>query len=255
MKIADKVAVVTGGASGIGLGTCLEFVARGGRAVIFDVEEQRARDVVRELGQERAHFVPVDVSDAGQVERGIAAVVERFGALHAVLNAAGVGHAAKLIADDGTPFPLELWSRTLAVNLTGSFHVMRFAAAAMRANAPDQDGERGVIVNVSSGAAWQGQTGQVAYSATKAAVIGMVLPAARDLARHGIRVLAIAPGLIETGMLAGIPEKALAGLARLPLFPKRLGQPHEIGALFCSLVEIPYFNATCVSLDAGARMP
>jgi len=254
VKIADKVAVVTGGASGIGLGTCREFVARGGRAVIFDLQEERGREAVRELGEERAHFVAVDVADAARVERGIAVALERFGAVHAVLNAAGVPHAAKLVSDDGALFPLELWSRTLAVNLTGSFNVMRHAAAAMRANAPDADGERGVIVNVSSGAAWQGQTGQIAYSATKAGVIGMVLPAARDLARHGIRVLAIAPGLVETGMVAGVPEKVLAGLARLPLFPKRLGQPEEIGALFCSLVEIPYFNATCVAIDAGARM-
>ncbi|HTF35275.1 MAG TPA: SDR family NAD(P)-dependent oxidoreductase [Myxococcota bacterium] len=254
MKIAGKVAVVTGGASGIGLGSCREFVARGGRVVLFDVQEERAKEAVRELGEEHAHFVTVDVSDADQVERGMRSALERFGAVHAVLNAAGVPHAAKIVADDGTPFPSELWSRTLAVNLTGTFHVTRFAAAAMLKNAPDEEGERGVIVNVSSGAAWQGQMGQAAYSATKAGVIGMVLPAARDLAKHGIRVLAIAPGLIDTGMLAGLPEKALAGLAKLPLFPKRLGRPREVGALFCSIVEIPYLNATCLSLDAGARM-
>jgi NAD(P)-dependent dehydrogenase (short-subunit alcohol dehydrogenase family) len=255
MKIQGKTAIVTGGASGIGRGAGLEWVKRGGRVVIFDLREEPGRQAVKELGEENAHFVRADIADADEVAAGVAAATERFGAVHVVLNAAGVPHAAKTVADDGTPFPLELWNRVVAVNLTGTFNVVRFAAAAMLRNAPEgESGERGVIINVSSGAAWQGQMGQAAYSATKAGVIGMVLPVARDLAPHGIRMLAIAPGLFDTPMLAGLPEKALAGLRRIPLFPKRMGDPQEIGALVCSMVEIPYLNADCISIDAGARL-
>jgi NAD(P)-dependent dehydrogenase (short-subunit alcohol dehydrogenase family) len=255
MEIRGKTAIVTGGASGIGRGSCEKFVARGGRVVLFDVQDEAGRQTAKDLGEANAHYVHADVSDAEQVEKGVAAALERFGAVHAVLNAAGVPHAAKIVADDGTPFPLELWNRVLAINLTGTFNVTRFAAAAMLRNEPEgESAERGVIVNVSSGAAWQGQRGQAAYSATKAAVIGMVLPVARDLARHGIRVLAVAPGLFDTGMVAGLPEKALEGLRKLALFPKRMGEPREIGALFCSIVEIAYLNAECISIDGGARM-
>lgn len=255
MKIHGKTAIVTGGASGIGRGACAEWVKRGGRVVLFDVREEAGQQAAKELGEANAHFVRADIANADEVAAGVAGAVERFGAVHFVLNAAGVPHAAKIVTDDGTPFPLELWDRVVAVNLTGTFNVVRFAAAAMLRNEPDAEtGERGVIINVSSGAAREGQSGQAAYSATKAAVIGMVLPIARDLAPHGIRMLAIAPGLFDTPMLAGLPEKVLAGLRRIPLFPKRMGDPSEVGALVCGIVEIPYLNADCISIDAGARM-
>ena len=255
MQIGEKVAIVTGGASGIGRGTCEEFVRRGGRVVLFDLQDEAGRAAAKELGEECAHFVRVDVSNAGEVESGVQTALDRFGAVHVVLNAAGVPHAAKTVAADGTPFPLETWDRVVAVNLTGTFNVARFAAAAMLRNEPEGgSAERGVIVNISSGAAWQGQTGQVAYAATKAGVIGMVLPMARDLAPRGIRVLAVAPGLFDTAMVSGLPEKVLDGLRRIPLFPKRMGHPEEIGALVCSIVEISYLNADCISVDAGARM-
>ena len=255
MQIEGKTAIVTGGASGIGRGTCEEFVRRGGRVALFDVQAELGRAAVKELGEEHAHFVRVDVSDADDVAAGVESAVERFGAVHVVLNAAGVPLAAKTVASDGTPFPLETWDRVVAVNLTGTFNVTRLAAAAMLRNEPEgESGERGVIVNVSSGAAWQGQMGQAAYSATKAGVIGMVLPVARDLAPHGIRVLAVAPGLFDTAMLQGVSEKVMDGLRKIPLFPKRMGHPEELGALVCSIVEISYLNADCISLDAGARM-
>ena len=255
MDIKGKVAVVTGGASGIGRGTCEEFVRRGGKVAIFDVNDEAGPQLVAALGASNALFVHVDVADEAQVIGAIDTVFERFGGIHVVVNAAGVPLAAKTVDNDGNPFPLKLWNKVIAVNLTGTFNVLRLAAAKMIRNAPDEKtGERGVIFNISSGAATQGQTGQAAYSASKAAVVGMVLPVARDLAKHGIRVMAIAPGLFDTPMLAGVPEKMLDALKTMSLFPKRLGQPQELGASICSIVEIPYFNAETIALDGGARM-
>lgn len=255
MEIKGKTAIVTGGASGIGRGTCEELVKRGGRVVIFDMQEEAGLATVEELGKDHAHFARIDVSDAEQVQAGVDEAIQRFGGIHIVLNSAGVPLTAKTVSNDGTPFPLETWNRVVAVNLTGTFNVARLCAAAMLRNEPEgESGERGVIVNVSSGAAWQGQMGQVAYSATKAGVIGMVLPMARDLGKHGIRVLAVAPGLFDTQMVAGLPDKVKDALQRLPIFPKRMGRPSELGALVCTMVEVEYFNAECISLDAGTRM-
>jgi 3-hydroxyacyl-CoA dehydrogenase / 3-hydroxy-2-methylbutyryl-CoA dehydrogenase len=255
MAIKGKVAVVTGGASGIGRGTCEEFVRRGGKVAIFDLNEEAGLLLVAALGVANAMFAKVDVSDEVQVGAGIDAVIAKFGGIHVVVNAAGVPLAAKTVDNDGNPFPLKVWNKVIAVNLTGTFNVLRLAAAKMIRNAPDEKtGERGVIFNISSGAATQGQTGQAAYSASKAAVIGMVLPVARDLAKHGIRVMAITPGLFDTPMLAGVPEKVLDALKTMALFPKRLGQAQELGAAVCAIVEIPYFNAESIALDGGARM-
>jgi 3-hydroxyacyl-CoA dehydrogenase/3-hydroxy-2-methylbutyryl-CoA dehydrogenase len=255
MDIRGKTAIVTGGASGIGRGICDEFVGRGGQVVVFDVQEEAGQEAVAALGRDQALFLRVDVSDAEQVARGVEAAVKRFGEIHVAVNAAGVPHAAKMLDREGKPFPLELWNQVIAINLTGTFNVTRLCAQAMAGNeAKDEAAERGVIINVASGAAWQGQSGQAAYSASKAGVIGMMLPVARDLARHGIRVLTIAPGLFDTPMVGGLPEEALDGLRKMPLFPKRLGQPSEMGSLVCSMIEIAYFNAECVSLDGGVRM-
>jgi len=255
MEIIGKVAVVTGGASGIGRGTCEAFVHRGGSVVIFDLNEEAGAQLVDTLGSDKALFLKVDVADEAQVAAAIDAAVARFGSIHVVVNAAGIPLAAKTVDNDGNPFPLKTWNKVIAVNLTGTFNVLRLAAAKMIRNVPDPDtGERGVIFNISSGAATQGQAGQAAYSASKAAVVGMVLPVARDLAKHGIRVMAIAPGLFDTPMLAGVPDKVLDALKTMALFPKRLGQPRELGAAICSVVEIPYFNAETIALDGGARM-
>jgi NAD(P)-dependent dehydrogenase (short-subunit alcohol dehydrogenase family) len=255
MQIKGKVAVITGGASGIGRGTCEEFVRRGGKVAIFDLNEEAGQRLVEALGADSALFCKVDVADEAQVSNAIDAVVEKFGGIHVVVNAAGIPLAAKTVDNEGNPFPLKTWNKVIAVNLTGTFNVLRFAAAKMIRNEPDgETGERGVIFNISSGAATQGQTGQAAYSASKAAVIGMVLPVARDLAKHGIRVMAISPGLFDTPMLAGVPDKILDALKNMSLFPKRLGKPNELGAAICSIVEIPYFNAETIALDGGARM-
>jgi 3-hydroxyacyl-CoA dehydrogenase / 3-hydroxy-2-methylbutyryl-CoA dehydrogenase len=255
MEIKGKVAVVTGGASGIGRGACEAFVARGGKVAILDMNEETGQATVAALGAGNALFAKTDVADEAQVSAAIDATVAKFGAIHIVVNAAGVPHAAKTVDDDGNAFPLKVWNKVIGINLTGTFNVLRLAAAKMIRNAPDgESGERGVIINISSGAATQGQAGQAAYSASKAGVVGMVLPVARDLAKHGIRVMAVAPGLFDTPMLAGVPDKVRDALMRIPLFPKRMGQSREIGAALCAIVEIPYFNAETIALDGGARM-
>src|SRR5690606_4606639 len=174
---------------------------------------------------------------------------------HVAVNCAGVADAAKTLNSKGEPFPLATWDKVIAINLTGTFNVIRLAAVAMARNAPNDDGERGVIVNTASGAAWQGQMGQAAYSASKAAVIGMTLPIARDLAEHGSRVVSIAPGLFETGMSAAMPPKVSQNLIdNMVLFPRRMGQPPEFASLVRHIVENPYLNATTISVDGGGRV-
>jgi NAD(P)-dependent dehydrogenase (short-subunit alcohol dehydrogenase family) len=255
MKIEGKTAVVTGGASGIGLGVCREFVRRGGRVAIFDLQEERAQQAVTELGAANAQAMTVNVADEAAVQAGIARARQAFGAIHVVVNCAGVPFASRTVDREGKAFPLDLWSRVIAVNLTGTFNVLRLAAAEMIGNAPEGEiGERGVIVNIASGAAFDGQMGQAAYAASKAGVVGMALPIARDLAEFGIRVMTVAPGLFETPMLAGVPDKVRESLLKMVLYPRRMGEPWEAGATVCSIVEIPYLNAECIRLDAGARM-
>ncbi|HTP99547.1 MAG TPA: SDR family NAD(P)-dependent oxidoreductase [Casimicrobiaceae bacterium] len=255
MRIKGKNAIVTGGASGIGLGVCREFVRRGGRVAIFDLQAERAQQAVDELGATNAIAVMVNVADEQSVQAGIARMREAFGVVHVVVNCAGVPFAAKTVDREGKPFPLELWNRVIAVNLTGTFNVLRLAATAMIGNAPEDDGgERGVIVNIASGAAFDGQMGQAAYAASKAGVVGMTLPIARDLADFGIRVMSVAPGLFETPMVAGVPDKVRESLLKMVLYPRRMGEPQEAGAMVCAIVEIPYLNAECIRLDGGARM-
>jgi len=255
MRIEGKVAIVTGGASGIGRGVCEEWVARGGRVVIFDLQAERAQETAAALGRERAAAVEVDVTDEAAVQAGIEQTRAAFGAIHVAVNSAGVPFAAKTVDRDGKPFPLELWNKVIAINLTGTFNVLRLAATEMARNAPEgESAERGVVVNIASGAAFDGQTGQAAYAASKAAVVGMALPIARDLAGFGIRVMTIAPGLFETPMVAGVPDKVRESLLQMILYPRRMGTPREAGALACAIVETPYLNAECIRLDAGARM-
>lgn len=252
MKLDGKVAVVTGAASGLGRATCEALAAGGARIVGFDRDEGRLAELGRALGSE-CLTRPVDVADEASVESGIAAGVRRFGTVHVAVNCAGVADAAKTLSK-GEPFPLATWSKVLAVNLTGTFNVIRFAAKAMAENEPDE-GERGVIVNTASGAAWQGQIGQAAYSASKAGVMGLTLPVARDLAPHGIRVMTIAPGLFETNMVAGLPANVSQSIVdRMILNPNRMGRPSEFAALVRHIVENGYLNATTIPIDAGARM-
>lgn len=255
MKIASTVALVTGAASGLGHATALRLASEGASIVALDRDLERLAPLAGSIPAERLLMRAVDVADADQVRAAVDASVARFGVLHVAVNCAGVADAAKTVNSKGEPFPLATWDKVIAVNLTGTFNVIRLAAAAMTRNAPNEDGERGVIVNTSSGAAWQGQMGQAAYSASKAAVMGLTLPVARDLAEHGIRVVSIAPGLFDTGMVAGMPEKVARSIIdRMILFPSRMGRAEEFAHLACTIVENAYFNATTISLDAGARM-
>ncbi len=254
MQLQDKVAVVTGAASGLGLGSCRALAAAGARIVGFDRDATRLAALREALGEQVMTAV-VDVADEASVKAGIDQAVAAFGAVHVAVNCAGVADSAKTVSK-GEPFPLATWNKVIAVNLTGTFNVIRFVAVAMMRNTPDgETGERGVIINTSSGAAWQGQVGQAAYAASKAGVMGLTLPVARDLAEHGIRVVSIAPGLFDTAMVAGLPPKVSQSIVdRMILYPNRMGRPDEFAALVRHIAENTYLNATTISVDAGARM-
>lgn len=249
-----KVVVVTGAGSGLGLATCKVFAEAGANVYGFERDAARLAQIEGEAGG-KLTAMAVDVSSESSVREAIEKVVAEAGALHVAVNCAGILKAAKTLGRNGV-FPLEAWNDVIAVNLTGTFNVVRFAAQAMAKNAPDPaTGERGVIVNVASGAATQGQVGQAAYSASKAGVVGMTLPVARDLAEHAIRVVAIAPGLFDTAMAAGMSaQTSEAIIDRMVLFPKRRGRPEEFGRLVRHIVENEYLNATTLDLDAGTRM-
>ena len=249
-----KVVIVTGAGSGLGLATCKVFAAAGAKVYGFERDAARLAQIEGEAAGALTAMA-VDVSSESSVRDAIAKVVAAAGALHVAVNCAGILKAAKTLGKSGV-FPLEAWNEVIAVNLTGTFNVVRFAAQAMAKNAPDPaTGERGVIVNVASGAATQGQVGQAAYSASKAGVVGMTLPVARDLAEHAIRVVAIAPGLFDTAMAAGMSaQTSEAIIERMVLFPKRRGRPEEFGRLVRHIVENEYLNATTLDLDAGTRM-
>ncbi len=253
MNLQNKVAMVTGAASGLGFATSKVLAAAGAKVVGLDRDETKLATLASELGA-NAIVRSVDVADEASVQGGIEAAMKAFGAIHVAVNCAGVADSAKTLSR-GQPFPLATWSKVIAVNLTGTFNVIRFAAQAMSANQPEESGERGVIINTASGAAWQGQIGQAAYSASKAGVMGLTLPVARDLADLGIRVVTIAPGLFNTSMVAGLPENVSQSIInRMILFPNRMGQAQEFGALVRHIAENQYLNATTISLDAGARM-
>jgi len=252
MKIAGAVALVTGGASGLGEATVHMMVEGGGKAVILDRPGSAGEDVARQLGAQ-AHFVPADVTSPEEVQAAVARAVERFGTVHVCVNCAGVGAAMRTVSRQG-PMPLEIFARVVAINLTGTFNVLRLAAAQMATNQPNDEGERGVIINTASAAAFDGQIGQAAYSASKGGVVGMTLPIARDLAGDGIRVNTILPGIFETPLMAGAPEAVKAGLAASVPFPKRLGQAPEYAQLALTMITNGYFNGEDVRLDGAIRM-
>ncbi|HXS28148.1 MAG TPA: SDR family NAD(P)-dependent oxidoreductase [Steroidobacteraceae bacterium] len=255
MDIKNSVAVVTGGASGLGEGTVERLIAGGGRVGIFDLNEERGRAVAgRHAG--RAIFARVDVADEASVAAGLAAVKGAFGALQICVNCAGIpGHVARTVSKKG-PFPLAEFTRVIQVNLIGTFNVARLAAAEILKNEPSgASGERGVIVNTASLAAFDGQMGQTAYSASKAGVVGLTLPMTRDLSQFGVRVCAIAPGLFETPMGAGVPPEVKERLVSTLEFPKRMGSPAEFAALVAHIVENGYLNGEVIRIDAGTRAP
>ncbi|ALJ90678.1 SDR family NAD(P)-dependent oxidoreductase [Thermus aquaticus] len=238
----ERSALVTGGASGLGRAAALALKARGYKVVVLDLKR----------GEEDLRYVEGDVVREGDVERAVAEAMAQ-GPLFAVVNAAGVGLVRKILGREG-PHDLESFWRVLEVNLVGTFNVLRLAAWAMRENPPDGEGQRGVIVNTASVAAYEGQIGQAAYAASKGGVVALTLPAARELAEWGIRVVSIAPGLFDTPLLQGLPERAKASLAEQVPFPRRLGRPEEYAALVLHILENPMLNGEVVRLDGALRM-
>ena len=252
MEIKGKVALVTGGASGLGAATVRALVARGASLVIADVNAAAGQALAAELGGNAA-FHAADVANPAEVQAAIDQALARFGGLHIVANCAGIGSGARTLGKEG-PHPLDMFERVVRVNLIGTFNVTRLAAAAIAKGAPNAGGERGVIVNTASVAAFDGQIGQAAYSASKAGIAGMTLPIARDLSRDGIRVMTIAPGLFDTPLMASLPEAARASLGQQVPFPPRLGHPDEFAQLVVAIVENPMLNGEVIRLDGAIRM-
>ena len=252
MDISNKVAIVTGGASGLGLATCEQLVSKGASVVAFDLNEEAGQALVGKLGA-RAHWSKVDVTDAASVERGIAGTIETFGAIHICVNCAGVATAGKTVGRKGA-LPLERFAQVVNINLIGTFNVLRLAAEQMASNEPDASGERGVIVNTASIAAYDGQMGQAAYASSKAGVAGLTLPVARDLARVGIRVMAIAPGIFDTPMMKGMTDEVREPLIQMVQNPKRFGDPEEYAALALHIITNGYLNGEVIRIDGALRM-
>jgi NAD(P)-dependent dehydrogenase (short-subunit alcohol dehydrogenase family) len=252
MELTNRIAVVTGAGSGLGRATAHTLAQRGAKVAVLDRDSNAVRQTASQGTGQLLPFT-VDIADENSVAEAMASIEDKFGAVHLCINAAGVATPGKVLRK-GQALPLADFRAVVEVNLMGTFDVMRRCAELMARNEPGDDAERGLVINISSGAAWQGQKGQAAYAASKAAVIGLMLPAARDLAEHGIRVVTIAPGLFDTGMAANMPEKVAAGLTNMILNPSRLGHPDELAALIGHIIENRYLNATTLSIDAGARM-
>lgn len=244
MEIKNKNIVITGGASGMGAACVEYFKKNGANCIVLDLNVDESSDLAFKC----------DVSDANSVEQAIKKAVKKVGELHALINCAGIATGARIVSKEG-PMPLTEFSKVIQVNLIGTFNVMRIVAAQMMQQNPvDEDGERGVIINTASVAAFEGQVGQAAYSASKGGVVSLMLPAAREFSKFGIRVLTIAPGIISTPMMAKMPEKVQESLAEQMLFPKRLGEADEYAKLAQHIIENKYLNATVIRLDAGIRM-
>lgn len=253
MDYEGQVAIVTGGASGLGAATVEHLAGRGAHVVLADTDIERGKELASALGA-RVVFAEVDVTTEDDVLAAVEAAVA-LGELRCVANCAGIADAQRTVSRDGRPHDLGGFRAVIDVNLVGTFNVLRLAAGAMVRNTPDDDGGRGVIVNTSSVAAFDGQVGQAAYAAAKAGIAGMTLPIARDLAPFGIRVVTIAPGPFATPMLAGLSERHRIGLADHALFPKRSGHPAEYASLVAHILDNPLLNAETIRLDAGLRMP
>jgi len=252
VRLQNQTVLVTGGASGLGGATAEMIVAAGGRVIIADVNDAAGRTAAARLGAS-ARFLRTDVTSEADVQQAIATAIKEFGAFTGLVNAAGIGPAARVVGRDG-PMPLEQFARVIQINLIGTFNVVRLAAAAMMNNQAAPSGERGVIVNTSSVAAYEGQIGQAAYAASKGGVVSMTLPIARELARFGIRVMTIAPGIFDTPMLAAMPESIRESLGQQVPFPSRLGRPAEYAALVCHVFENEMLNGEVIRLDGAIRM-
>lgn len=253
MQLAEKTAFVTGAASGLGLAAAKRLHAEGARLMMFDLNAEKVAKQAALLGPD-VLWAAGDVADEAQVQQALDKTIAQFGALHFNINSAGIGAAAKTVGRDG-PMALEQFSRVIRVNLLGTFNVLRLCAAAMVKNSPQNDDqERGVIINVASVAAWDGQMGQAAYSASKGGIAAMTLPIARDLAREGVRVMTIAPGIFATPLLMASPEPVKQALVDMIQFPKRMGHPDEFADMVVNIIRCVYLNGETIRLDAGIRM-
>jgi 3-hydroxyacyl-CoA dehydrogenase/3-hydroxy-2-methylbutyryl-CoA dehydrogenase len=252
MEIKDRVAVITGGASGLGEATVRYLLGKGAKISILDFAEDRGQKIASELG-EKAIFCKTDVTDEKSVKAAVEQTMAEFGSIHFAVNCAGVATPGKVLGKDG-PLPIGHFNQVIQINLVGTMNVIRLAAEQMVKNPPNDDGEKGVVINTASIAAFEGQFGQAAYAASKAGVVGMTLPIAREFAGYGIRIMTIAPGIFETAMLHGLGEKVKESLIKTTLFPQRLGRSIEFARLAAHIIENPMLNGEVIRLDGGIRM-
>jgi NAD(P)-dependent dehydrogenase (short-subunit alcohol dehydrogenase family) len=252
MKIESSVALITGGASGLGEATVRRIVARGGRALIVDIQE-KGETLVTEMGNNNVLFCKADVTKEEEINKAIKLAMDSFGAINLLVNCAGVGNPGKLLGKKG-PMTLDFFNWVVGTNLVGTFNVIRLAVEKMVTGSTNEFGEKGIIINTASVAAFDGQIGQPAYSASKAGVVGMTLPMARELASYGIRVVTIAPGIFNTPMLGVLPEESKTALGKMVPFPPRLGCPEEYAMLVEHIVENVMLNGECIRLDGAIRM-
>ncbi|MDZ4817474.1 MAG: SDR family NAD(P)-dependent oxidoreductase [Planctomycetota bacterium] len=252
MQIAGHTFLITGGASGLGAGCVRRFAADGANVIIADLNEVTGTALASESCPS-VRFVKTDITQTADIQHAIELAVQAFGSLHGLINCAGVLHAARVVGREG-PYDLDQFRRVIEINLIGTFNAMRLSASAMAGNTPNEEGERGVVINTSSVSAYDGQIGQASYSASKGAVAAMTLPVARELAKLGIRIVAIAPGVFDTAMMAGVSDEQRQGLSAQVPFPPRLGKPSEFASLACQIVENPMLNGSVIRLDGALRM-
>lgn len=252
MNLTNKTFLITGGASGLGLATAQMLVNNGGNAVLVDINATAGEQAESQLGS-NARFIQTDVTSEDSVQNAISVAQTTFGGLHGAINCAGIGPAERVIGKNG-PHSLANFTKTVTINLIGTFNVIRLVSAVLQTNEPDQAGERGVLISTASVAAFDGQIGQAGYSASKGGIVAMTLPIARELARFGIRVMTIAPGIFETPMMAGMPDEVKASLGQQVPFPPRLGQPREYAALARHILENQMLNGEVIRLDGAIRM-
>jgi len=252
MKSSQIKALITGGVSGLGLAVARKIVAQGGQAVLLDINDEAAAAAIAELG-DAASYIRTDVSSEQEVQDAVSTAVARMGMINAAVNCAGIIGAARVLGREA-PMPLDYFSRVIQVNLVGSFNICKAAGAAMEANEPGTDGERGVIISTASVAAFDGQIGQAAYSASKGGIVGMTLPIAREFARIGVRVNTVAPGIFWTPMVDGMPEHVQESLSASIPFPSRLGKPEEFAELVVHIMQNSYINGETIRLDGAVRL-
>ncbi|MDZ7934659.1 MAG: 3-hydroxyacyl-CoA dehydrogenase [Emticicia sp.] len=252
MKIENKTFLVTGGASGLGFATAKMIIDNGGNAVLLDVNEEAGAKAETDLGA-KSKFIKTDVTNEEQVQSAVNQSVEAYGSLSGIINCAGVGPAKRVVGKDG-PHALDFFQKVVNINLIGTFNTIRLVADKMQNNEPNTDGERGVVINTASVAAFDGQIGQAAYAASKGGIVAMTLPIAREFARMGIRVMAIAPGIFETPLLASLPQDAQDSLGKQVPFPSRLGKPAEFANLVKQIIENTMLNGEVIRLDGAIRM-